>query len=245
METPPNLQVYDLGHLGLVARVLDRIRLVETVDRLVGPRPGEKVSTGMALKAALLNALGFVASPLYLFGHFFQGKPTEHLLGPGVTPDLLNDDRMGRMLDTLYAAGVTEMFLEVAREARQAFPFPVRTLHADATSFHVHGQYEGLGEEMGAIRVTYGYSRDHRPDLKQWVMNLVCADTGGIPLLFAPGDGNQSDRENLRALEGFSWIRKRASGGGWRGRRGRLRRPWGGSFPEGSPARRTPGGPWR
>jgi transposase len=235
METPPDLQVYDLGHLGLVASVLDRIRLVETVDRLVGPRPGEKVSTGMALKAAILNALGFVASPLYLFGHFFQGKPTEHLLGPGVTPDLLNDDRMGRMLDTLYAAGVTEVFLEVAREARRAFPFPVRALHADATSFHVHGQYEGLGEEVGAIRVTHGYSRDHRPDLKQWVMNLVCADTGGIPLLFAPGDGNQSDREalapllaryrqaldlgavvvldgagysreNLRALEGFSWI---------------------------------------
>jgi len=46
METPPNLQVYDLGHLGLVASVLDRIRFVETVDRLVGPRPGEKVSTG-------------------------------------------------------------------------------------------------------------------------------------------------------------------------------------------------------
>jgi len=142
---------------------------------------------------------------------------------------------MGRMLDTLYAAGVTEAFLEVAKAARQAFPFPVRALHADATSFHVHGQYEGLGEEVGAIRVTYGYSRDHRPDLKQWVMNLVCADTGGIPLLFAPGDGNQSDREalvpllaryrqaldlgavvvldgagysreNLRALEGFSWI---------------------------------------
>jgi transposase len=142
---------------------------------------------------------------------------------------------MGRMLDTLYAAGVTEVFLEVAREARQAFPFPVQALHVDSTSFHVHGQYEGLGEEVGAIRVTHGYSRDHRPDLKQWVMNLVCADTGGIPLLFAPGDGNQSDREalapllaryrqaldlgavvvldgagysreNLRALEGFSWI---------------------------------------
>jgi hypothetical protein len=97
--------------------VLDRIRLVETVDRLVGPRPGEKIST--------------------------------------------------------YAAGVTEAFLEVAREARQAFPFPVRAPHADATGFHAHGQCEGLGEEVGAIRVTYGYSRDHRPDLKQGVMSLV------------------------------------------------------------------------
>jgi len=55
METPPSLQVYDLGHLGLVTSVLDRIRLVQTVDRLVGPRPGEKVATGMALKATTLK----------------------------------------------------------------------------------------------------------------------------------------------------------------------------------------------
>jgi len=114
METLPNPQVYDLG---LVASVLDRIRLVESVDRLVGPKPGEKVSTGMALKAALSNALGFVASPLHLFGRFFQGKPTELLLGEGVTPDLLNDDRVGRMPDSL----VTGVFLE-----RPARPFPSR-----------------------------------------------------------------------------------------------------------------------
>lgn len=242
METTPNLQVYDLGHLGLVASIVDQIGLVQTVDQFVGPRPGEKVSTGMALKAAILNALGFVTSPLYLFGHFFQGKPTELLLGPGITPELLNDDRMGRMLDSLYAAGVTELFVEVAKSARRAFPFPVRALHVDSTSFHVHGVYgsgeEGqtdTGDEPLVIRLTHGYSRDHRPDLKQWVMNLICADTGGIPLLFAPGDGNQSDQEalvpllaryrqslelgevvvldgasysqeNLGALRGFSWI---------------------------------------
>jgi transposase len=115
---------------------------------------------------------------------------------------------MGRMLDTLYAAGVTEVFLEVAREARQAFPIPVRALHADATSFHVHGQYESLGEEVGAIRVTHGYSRDHRPELKQWVMNLVCADTGGIPLLFSPGDGNQKE---ARAREEEEGLRRRVA----------------------------------
>ncbi len=38
-----------------MASVRDRIRPVKTVDRLVGPRPGEKVSTGMALKATLSN----------------------------------------------------------------------------------------------------------------------------------------------------------------------------------------------
>ena len=128
METNADLQVYDLAHLGLVAGIMDRMKLVETVDHQVGPRPNEKVSTGVALRAALLNALGFISSPLYLFGHFFQGRPTELLLGPGVTPDLLNDDRMGRMLDTLYAAGVTEVFLGIAQAARKAFSF-ARGLH--------------------------------------------------------------------------------------------------------------------
>ncbi len=131
MAETPDLQVYDLGHLDLVAGILDRIGLVSLVDRRVGPRPGEKVSTGVALKAAVLNALGFLSSPLYLFGHFWEGKPTEWLLGKGITPDLLNDDRMGRMLDSLYAVGVTELFLEVAKEAHRAFAFPVRALHGD------------------------------------------------------------------------------------------------------------------
>jgi len=58
VETNADLQVYDLAHLGLVAGIMDRMKLVETVDHQVGPRPNEKVSTGMALKAAILNALG-------------------------------------------------------------------------------------------------------------------------------------------------------------------------------------------
>ena len=49
MEATPDLQVYDLGHLGLVAGIVDRVGLVPLVDERVGPRPGEKVSTGVAL----------------------------------------------------------------------------------------------------------------------------------------------------------------------------------------------------
>lgn len=50
---------------------------------------------------------------------------------------------MGRMLDTLFEAGVTEVFLLIARSARKAFSFPVQALHVDSTSFHVYGVYEG------------------------------------------------------------------------------------------------------
>jgi len=201
VETNADLQVYDLAHLGLVAGIMDRMKLVETVDHQVGPRPNEKVSTGVALKAAVLNALGFVSSPLYLFGHFFQGKPTELLLGPGVTPDLLNDDYW----TTSSRPGSRRSSWGSPR--RPGRPSP---LHVDATRFHVHGVYgsgeEGqtvdAGDEPRAIRLTHGYSRDHRPDLQQWGMNRVCADSGGLPLLCAPGDGNRSDRAEPVRLVG-------------------------------------------
>ncbi|WP_390889956.1 DUF4277 domain-containing protein [Roseofilum reptotaenium] len=47
----------------------------------------------------ILNGLGLVSSPLYLFSQFFQGKAIEHLIGPGAKVEYFNDDRLGRVLD--------------------------------------------------------------------------------------------------------------------------------------------------
>jgi transposase len=49
----------------------------------------------------IINGLGMISSPLYLFGKFFEGKATEHLLGAGILPEHLNDDCLGRALDKL------------------------------------------------------------------------------------------------------------------------------------------------
>jgi len=39
---------------------------------------------------------------LYVFGQFFWGKATEHLLGEGIKAEHLNDDRLGRVVDKLF-----------------------------------------------------------------------------------------------------------------------------------------------
>jgi transposase len=62
------------------------------------------VSLGQVLKAMILNGLGFVSAPLYLFSQFFEGKAIEHLLGAGIAAEHLNDDRLGRALDCFYDA---------------------------------------------------------------------------------------------------------------------------------------------
>jgi len=81
MSSPPPIQVANLDHLGLVAGMIDTIGIVEKINHLVGTQPGEKVSPGQVVKAMILNGLGLISAPLYLFSKFFEGKATEHLIG--------------------------------------------------------------------------------------------------------------------------------------------------------------------
>jgi len=63
------------------------------------------VSVGTATVALVLNGLGFSNRQLYLVPQFFADKPIEHLLGPGITADALNDDCLARTLDGLVYWG--------------------------------------------------------------------------------------------------------------------------------------------
>jgi transposase len=196
----PQIEVRNIDHLGIVAGIVDEIGLVEEIDRQLGTDPREHVSCGQALKAMILNGLGFVSAPLYLFEEFFTGKATEHLIAPGVKPEHLNDDRLGRVLDKLFEAELTKVFVGVAMRAAARFGICANSVHLDATSLHVHGEYaEGEGEPA-AIRLTHGYSRDHRPDLKQFVVDLMCTGEGGIPLFLRVADGNEADQATFAGL---------------------------------------------
>ena len=143
--------------MGIVAGLVDEIGLVEILNQRLGIDPREKVSTGVIVKAMILNGLGFVSAPLYLFGQFFQGKATEHLLGEGIKPEHLNDDRLGDVLDEVYAGGLSELFLEVSLAAANKFEVTRETAHLDSTSFHVDGEYKN--SEPGGIEITYGYKQ--------------------------------------------------------------------------------------
>ena len=74
------LQSQRLDHLGIVAGICDEIGLSETIDSQIKDN-GRKVSVGQAVKAMILNGLGFVSRPLYLSPEFFHNKPVELLVG--------------------------------------------------------------------------------------------------------------------------------------------------------------------
>ena len=172
--------------------------LVEQINQELGSHPQEILSAGVGVKAMILNGLGLVSAPLYLFERFFVGKATEHLLGEGIKPKHLNDDRLGRILDQLSQAGLSALFVKVALAAASQLGVRRDSLHLDSSSFSVHGAYLSQDippiEEPAAILITHGYSRDHRPDLKQFMVDLMCSGDGDVPLYLRVADGNESDQ---------------------------------------------------
>lgn len=194
----PDIRVQDIDHCGIVAGIIDEMGLVGQINQQLGTHPQEFISAGQVVKAMILNGLGLVSAPLYLFEKFFVGKATEHLLGEGIRPEHLNDDRLGRVLDKLYEVGLTQVFVTLALAATRKFGVKMDSLHLDSSSFHVHGEYasssDEAAEEATAIEITYGYSRDHRPDLKQFIVDLMCSGDGDIPLYLRVADGNEADQ---------------------------------------------------
>jgi transposase len=97
----PNIEVEDIDHLGIIAGIIDDIGIVDIINKRVGEHTQEQVSAGHVVKALILNCMGFLSAPLYLFHQFFVGKGTEHLLGEGIKAEYLNARRIGRVLDKL------------------------------------------------------------------------------------------------------------------------------------------------
>ena len=212
MTTAENYLNERLDHLGIVAGVCQEIGLAAWLDAQ-DPDNRQQVSVGTATVAMILNGLGFSNRQLYLVPQYFANKPVEHLLGAGIKAEMLNDDCLGRTLDWLYAHDPTKLFAGIASRARQVFGISAHQVHVDTTSFSVSGAYSSAGERVGGpgtsaetpevesalIAVTYGYSRDHREDLKQWMLALATTHEGDVPLFLQPLDGNSSDKVSLLA----------------------------------------------
>ena len=190
-----------LDHLGIVAGICHEIDLIEQIDQRVAKRDSP-VSVGQAVQAMVINALGFVSRPLYLSPEFFHNKPVDLLVGEAIEAKQLDDNCLGRTLDRLFEAGITELFAAVAAHALGVFCIAVKQAHLDTTSISLHGEYE-VEEDPNApqaIQIRHGYSRDHRPDLKQAMLSLICANASSLPVWLAALDGNQSDHKHFPQL---------------------------------------------
>ena len=107
-----------LDHLGFVAVMFDELGIGDVIDQATQQNPDMRmVTAGTAVKAMVINGLGFVNQQLYRVPPFFQHKPTSRLLASCIEARHLHDDTLGRALDPLYADGVTALYSLLAATA--------------------------------------------------------------------------------------------------------------------------------
>jgi transposase len=187
---PSAIEVYPVHHLPIIKAYADQLGLVSLINHYV-PTAME-VDAGTVVLALVLDTLSG-RSPLYRLEEFFAQQDTALLLGKAVPPQALNDDTVGRVLDRLYDFGTMRLFTACAVRAATRFGLERRYVHFDTTSRSVWGDYHFAETQDLPFQVTYGYSKDKRPDLKQFVLSTLCVDRA-VPIWGKPEDGNASDK---------------------------------------------------
>jgi transposase len=84
--------------------------------------------------------------------------------------------KLVKVMDDIYQLGLTNLFIELGLLVIKIFKIDTKFAHLDSTSFHLHGEYNNIetaeNYQERPILITNGYSRDHRPDLKQCVLEI-------------------------------------------------------------------------
>jgi transposase len=185
-------QIHPVAHLPLVLGVLRRLEVAMVVDGLIPPHPAHVLSCGRGVEALVLAILDGDHA-LYKVGRRLEERGMVALLQPGLTRAVLNDYRLGHILDALFAGKLNRVFGAIALKALEVYAIPTPWLHQDTTTIALYGAYEDEPQTLGAPRPAYGHSKDGRDDLKQVLLSLGVSGDGGLPLRLGLRDGNTSD----------------------------------------------------
>jgi transposase len=163
------------------------------IDHIIPPHPAHGLSCGRGVEAMVLAILdGHHA--LYKVGKRLKERGMLGLLQPALTRAALNDDRLGHILEALFAANRNRVFSAVALKALEVYAIPTPWLPQDTTTIALYGAYADDPQTPGAPQPAYGHSKDGRDDLTQVLLSLGVSGDGGIPLRVGLRDGNCSDR---------------------------------------------------
>ena len=191
------LQTQRLGPLPIINRFIERLRLEQLLERFV-PTKDKRVrlpyhkGLGVLLRSILVEREPIYRQQETVCTFAPQAFGLSHLLLAQV-----GDDAVGRSLDRLFDADRASLLTELVVSLADTFDVSFDELHNDSTSIRFCGQYHSAkGKSIRGKKapfITYGYSKDHRPDLKQLLFIMTTSADGAVPIQFRCEAGNESD----------------------------------------------------
>lgn len=137
---------------------------------------------------------------------FLENKPVDLLISPNLKAKHFDAHVLGRALDEISEYGASKLFVEIAFEVALEQRLLGKSAHIDTTSFSFEGDYAEGPDGGDAVKICHGFSKDHRPDLKQVVLNLAVSGPANMPIFMEPKDGNSSDKQTL--YNGIETVRR-------------------------------------
>jgi len=192
------LRSYTLGAVPIIDRILQRMKLEEFLQAYL-PREHRrsKLAAARGLTVLVKNFL-LAREPIYALGEWAAAYAPDVL---GLSPEevlLLNDDRAGRWMTRLFRSDRASLLLALVAHVVREFALGLDELHNDSTTVTFSGTHEGAAEEgwrggQKTLAITWGFNKDHRPDLKQLLYILTITSDGGVPVHFRAASGNVTD----------------------------------------------------
>ena len=195
-DTRLQIEPERIDDLPLALGLLQRMGIPQIVDAHLGAGHGNRqgLSYGQlthGLSGRIITAHDHRLSSVEPWAHAHQ-QVLSRLLGAPVGDKDFTDDRLA---DLLYALGSASPEVREAIETDlgqhlvRAYRLPTEVGRADTTTVSVY--HERADAAAGLLR--FGKSKDHRPDLRQYLQALGTLDPAGIPLVSETRDGNCGD----------------------------------------------------
>jgi len=168
------------GALPLVERFLQALQLRQLLARQI--RPAHSVQAlDLLVKSLLLKPNALYRIEAWAQTYDPALLPAQHM----------GDDALGRALDRLFECDRASLMTALVLQAVKAFHIQTDQIHNDSTSVKFCGAYQHQNPK--AVQLRRGFSKDHRPDLKQLIYCLSVSADGAVPVHFKTYAGNQTD----------------------------------------------------
>ena len=184
------LRRFQVGGLPLLEHILQRLHLCEILQQFLPPPGRQTVSSAETLVLLAVN-LTLAKDPLYELAQWVDSLDLRALGYRQRPPGRFTDDRFTRALDELYRADRTSLLTRLAVAAIEAFEVQCDVIHNDSTSVKAFGRIPG--RTRTGLELRYGYSKDHRGDLRQLIYSLSISEDGAVPIHHHVYPGNRND----------------------------------------------------
>ncbi|MHB8296565.1 MAG: IS1634 family transposase [Acidimicrobiales bacterium] len=190
-----------LGALPVIAAFCRRLDIAGIVDHSCPVRDIAYATHGQVIEALVANRLTS-PTPLVHVEDWARAWAVDEVFS--LSPDVLNDDRIGRALDAL-APETDQVVGSIGAKAISHFGVDVARIHWDMTSISLYGAYASRVE--GHIEPRFGHPKDRRPDLLQVQAGLAVSADGGIPIWHSAYDGGAGEvAQVVPAMEALSKL---------------------------------------